>query len=354
MATIGYFLMAFQTRILSGAVLGLYAYNWFKPFHADSIQDKPISIRMENLVKRLQIELSEAIEKVEGPSGSRFIPDSWQRKEGGYGISSVLQEGRVFEKAGVNISIIQSPAPKAMLAQMRARKNDRIQDDKEYNMFVAGISTVMHPHNPMVPTFHANYRYFELREEGSDPKSAPTLSWFGGGCDLTPSYLFEQDAKSFHREIKDTCDRHNLSYYPKFKAWCDKYFYNAHRLECRGVGGIFFDDLESDNMDAVFDFVRDCGETMAKQYIPIVERRKDMPFTKEQKQWQQLRRGRYVEFNLVHDRGTKFGLVTPGVRIESVLMSLPLTARWEYNFRPAPGSPEEKLEKVLQTPQDWQ
>jgi coproporphyrinogen III oxidase len=170
---------------------------------------------------------------------------------------------------------------------------------------------------------------------------------------LTPSYLFEEDAVHFHTVIKQACDKHDAGYYPKFKAWCDKYFYLTHRQEARGVGGIFFDDLESENKESLFSFVQDCGESLVKQYIPIVKKRKDMPFTPAQKQWQQLRRGRYVEFNLVLDRGTKFGLVTPGVRIESVLMSLPLTSRWEYNALPETGSWEEKTVNVLKTPREW-
>ncbi|KAI8903280.1 Coproporphyrinogen III oxidase [Gorgonomyces haynaldii] len=310
-----------------------------------------MSQKMENLVTRLQSDFTHQLEALEGPEGSKFLHDRWQRKEGGYGTSMVLQGGRVFEKAGVNVSIIQSPAPKRMLEQMRARKSDKIDiDSKEYDMFVAGISTVVHPHNPMAPTFHANYRYFELKEKGSDNIAC---SWFGGGADLTPSYLFEEDAVHFHKTIKQACDKHDASYYPRFKKWCDQYFVNTHRGESRGIGGIFFDDLEDPNPEKLFDFVQDCGDAIVKQYIPILKKRIDMPFTEKQKEWQQIRRGRYVEFNLVHDRGTKFGLVTPGVRIESVLMSLPLTARWEYQRHPEKGSWEEKLIQVLKQPREW-
>jgi coproporphyrinogen III oxidase len=172
---------------------------------------------------------------------------------------------------------------------------------------------------------------------------------------LTPSYLFEEDAVHFHSLLKGVCDKHDRGYYPKFKKWCDKYFYLSHRQEARGIGGIFFDDLESSPTDPqkVFEFVKDCGECLVEQYIPIIRKRSIMPFTPEQKQWQQIRRGRYVEFNLVLDRGTKFGLVTPGVRIESVLMSLPLTARWEYMKLPGKGSWEEKTVNVLKTPKEW-
>lgn len=312
----------------------------------------PVSKKMEQFVKQVQINVTSAMEEIEGPQGAKFLMDNWKRTEGGYGCSAVLQNGRVFEKAGVNYSVIASPAPKSMLNQMRARKPIGIKDDLDYDMFVAGVSLVLHPHNPMAPTFHANYRYFELREQGKDSAFPPAASWFGGGCDLTPSYLFEEDAIHFHKVIKAECDKHNSSYYPKFKAWCDDYFQNKHRGEARGVGGIFFDDLEQ-NPQETFQFVSDCGNALVNQYVPIVKKRMNMPFTEAQKEWQQLRRGRYVEFNLIHDRGTKFGLVTPNVRIESVLMSLPLTARWQYMHNPEPGSAEQKLLDVLRKPRDW-
>jgi coproporphyrinogen III oxidase len=254
---------------------------------------------MEELVQEIQKRMTSELEQIEGSQGSKFIFDKWKRKEGGFGCSAVLQEGKVFEKAGVNVSIIRSAAPKPMLQQMRARKTIAIREDEEYDMFVAGVSMVIHPHNPHCPTFHANYRYFELRPNGSDPNSKPTAAWFGGGCDLTPSYLYEEDAVHFHKVIKDVCDKHDLGYYPRFKKWCDEYFMNTHRGESRGIGGIFFDDLDSKPASQLYDFVKDCGFALTKQYIPIVKKRKDTPFTNQEKQWQQLRRGRYVEFNLV-------------------------------------------------------
>ncbi|KAJ3186236.1 Coproporphyrinogen-III oxidase [Gaertneriomyces sp. JEL0708] len=312
---------------------------------------EPMSNKMEALVRRLQKEIVAALEEVEGSDGKRFWRDSWVRAEGGEGISCVLQDGKVFEKAGVNISIVASKAPEQMLAHMRARKREGIEKGP-YDMFVAGISLVIHPVNPMAPTVHANYRYFELVEEGGDP-SKPVASWFGGGCDLTPSYLFEEDAVHFHKVIKEACDKHDPQYYTRFKKWCDEYFDNKHRGERRGIGGIFFDDLEDRPAEEIYSFVKDCGDSLIKQYIPILNRRKDMPYTEENRLWQQLRRGRYVEFNLVHDRGTKFGLATPGVRIESVLMSLPLTARWEYRHEPSPNSAEAKLLEVLKNPKEW-
>ncbi|KAI8892646.1 Coproporphyrinogen III oxidase [Globomyces pollinis-pini] len=308
---------------------------------------------MVKFVESIQKELTEGIEELEGPEGNKFFLDRWERKEGGYGVSAVLQDGKVFEKAGVNYSVIKSKAPKPMLQQMRSKKDLDIDVNNTYDMFVAGVSMVMHPHNPNAPTFHANYRYFELRKEGSDPDSEPVAWWFGGGCDLTPCYFFLEDAVHFHKTIKDVCDKHNPTYYPDFKKWCDNYFMNTHRNESRGIGGIFFDDLNNDKPQTLFNFVNDCGHVLKHQYIPIVKKRMDLPFTSEMKEWQQLRRGRYVEFNLIHDRGTKFGLATPGVRIESVLMSLPLTARWQYCHEPAPGSREEEMLNILKSKREW-
>ncbi|KAI8854838.1 Coproporphyrinogen III oxidase [Chytridium lagenaria] len=236
-----------------------------------------------------------------------FRRDVWQRKEGGEGISYILQDGKVFEKAGVLVSI-------------------------SYEMFAAGISLVIHPTNPNNPTVHLNYRYFELSEKDGDK---PVTWWFGGGCDLTPSYLFEEDAVHFHKEIKEACDKHDPEYYPSSNA------------------GIFFDDLDNRDPDEIFEFVKTCGRKFVKQYEPIVRRRMSTPFDEKMKQWQQLRRGRYVEFNLVHDRGTKFGLATPGARIESIMASLPLTARWEYGHTIAEGSEESRLLEVLKNPREW-
>jgi coproporphyrinogen III oxidase len=305
----------------------------------------PMRQQMECFVKQLQKDIVSGLETLDG---SKFWADEWQRKEGGGGISCVLQDGKVFEKAGVNVSVIHGPLPEKMVAQMRARKDTTL-GEGPFQMFATGISMVLHPHNPNAPTAHLNYRYFELSKDNQ-----VVTWWFGGGCDLTPSYLYEEDAIHFHQVIKDACDTHDPNYYPEFKQWCDRYFTNTHRdNERRGIGGIFFDDLDGKDPETLFAFVKDCGNAFLKQYLPIMEKRKDMPFTPAMKQWQQLRRGRYVEFNLVHDRGTKFGLVTPGARIESILMSLPLTARWEYRHEPTPGSPEAELVKVLKEPRNW-
>ena len=199
----------------------------------------------------------------------------------------------------------------------------------------------------MAPTVHSNYRYFE-RGTGKENGSW----WFGGGADLTPSYLFEEDSAHFHSTYRKICDRHDIADYPRFKRWCDEYFHNAHRGEARGVGGIFFDNLRSESKNECFSFVEDCAEGFLDSYMPILMRRANMPFDEDQKSWQKIRRGRYVEFNLIHDRGTKFGLRTNG-RIESILMSLPLEARWEYCHEVSKGSEEEKLLKVLKEPRDW-
>ncbi|KAJ1566159.1 Coproporphyrinogen-III oxidase [Nowakowskiella sp. JEL0078] len=311
----------------------------------------PMRLKMENFIRNLQKEIVSAIEEVEGSDGARFKQDEWIRPEGGLGLSCVLQDGKVFEKAGVGVSVVHGPLPSKMYEQMRARKIDGM-GEGPYAMFAAGISLVMHPHNPNAPTVHLNYRYFELSDP-ENPDSKPITWWFGGGCDLTPSYLFPEDAEHFHKVIKEACDRHDKSYYPKFKKWCDDYFFIPHRGESRGVGGIFFDDLDDKDPNELFAFVKDCGRSFVKQYVPIMQKRKDMPFTHDMKKWQQLRRGRYAEFNLVYDRGTKFGLATPGARIESILMSLPLTARWEYMHNTEKGSREEQLLDILKKPREW-
>ena len=292
----------------------------------------------------------QALEKVD--PGAQFLRDTWQRPAGGDGISCVLQDGQVFEKAGVNTSIVYGTLPRAAIQKMRV--NHKMLADPDIDsleFFAAGLSLVLHPRNPMAPTVHLNYRYFETMDKSGEGKAW----WFGGGTDLTPSYLFDEDAIHFHKTIKEACDRHNRDYYPRFKAWCDRYFKIPHRGECRGVGGIFFDDLDENENDQeeLFSFVQDCLKAFLPSYLPILEKRANMPFSDHEKAWQQLRRGRYVEFNLVHDRGTSFGLNTPGARVESILMSLPLTARWQYMHTPELGSREEKLLGVLKEPKEW-
>ena len=300
---------------------------------------------MENLCMKIQYKFCKELEKFED---KKFTTDRWTRREGGGGITCVLQDGKTFEKAGVNVSVIHGLLSPATVKQMRSRGKQLPEGREDFPFYAVGISCVIHPTNPMVPTIHFNYRYFEVNNSNATP-----MWWFGGGSDLTPTYLNEADAVHFHRTLKEACDTHDLSYYPKFKKWCDDYFNVKHRGERRGIGGIFFDDLDSPSQDACFKFISSCAYSNIPSYIPLVEKHHSDLYTEEHKRWQQLRRGRYVEFNLVHDRGTKFGLHTPGARIESILMSLPLTARWEYMHIPELGSPEDQLLQVLKNPRDW-
>ncbi|OIW25818.1 Coproporphyrinogen III oxidase-like protein [Coniochaeta ligniaria NRRL 30616] len=319
----------------------------------DGINDRsPMRLRMEAFIKEQQQEIVRALEAVDG---KKFRQDAWQRKEGGGGVTCVLQDGNVFEKAGVGISVVYGTLPKKAIMAMRSNHKNIVAEGEEIpdslEFFAAGLSLVVHPHNPMAPTVHMNCRYFETAK--ADGTSGAW--WFGGGSDLTPSYLFDEDAIHFHKTLKEVCDAHDKEYYPKFKKWCDEYFYNKHRNEGRGIGGIFFDDLDdtvSDKENA-FAYVKDCLRSFIPAYVPIVERRKDMPFTEKEKEWQAIRRGKYVEFNLVHDRGTAFGLNTPGARVEAILMSLPVVASWKYMYEPEPKSREQRLVDVLREPKEW-
>ena len=221
----------------------------------------------------------------------------------------------------------------------------------DVDFFACGLSLVIHPKSPMVPTVHANWRYFEMY----DKEGNIVDQWFGGGQDLTPYYLFEEDAEHFHQVCKTACDKHNPKFYPEYKKRCDEYFHNTHRNEGRGIGGLFFDYCKKTDemtMEDWYNFVTEVGDSFLDAYVPIVERRKVMDYTKEQRDWQEIRRGRYVEFNLVHDKGTLFGLKTNG-RIESILMSLPAHVQWRYDYHPEAGSEEEKLVEVLKKPVDW-
>ncbi len=297
--------------------------------------------KMVDLVHRIQDEICDALKEIDCID---YREDNWSREEGGGGRSRVFSEGKVFEKAGVNVSVVHGTLSPQAAASMGGGHELKGED---LDFFATGISLVLHPKNPMAPTVHANYRYFE-RGEGQKPGSW----WFGGGADLTPSYLFEEDAKHFHSVHKKACDRHEVADYSKFKQWCDDYFFIKHRGECRGIGGIFFDDINDVPKEECFAFVSDCAESFLDSYLPILEKRKDIEYDENQKLWQQIRRGRYVEFNLVYDRGTTFGLTTNG-RIESILMSLPLTARWEYCHEVDGSSEEERLLEVLRKPKDW-
>ncbi len=289
----------------------------------------------------LQDRICLAIEEADG--NAKFIEDAWERPEGGGGKTRVISNGNVFEKGGVNTSVVYGEVTDLMKSQLKING---------HSWFACGLSLVIHPFNPFVPTVHCNYRMFELYNEAGEAIDR----WFGGGTDLTPYYLFEEDAKHFHQTYKNVCDSFDSSFYPKFKEVCDNYFVNWHRNEeRRGIGGIFYDyqrpDAERD-IDFWMSFGKACGDAFMQAYIPIVEKRKNTSFETKHKHWQEIRRGRYTEFNLVHDRGTLFGLKTNG-RIESILMSLPPTVRFEYNFQPETGSEEDKLLQACLHPSDW-
>jgi coproporphyrinogen III oxidase len=291
-------------------------------------------------IENLQDSITSKIEEVDGLA--KFEEDIWQRQEGGGGRTRVIENGTIFEKGGVNISAVHGELPEVLRKQFNA---------DEGTFFACGLSLVLHPINPMIPTVHANWRYFEMY----DTTGEMVTQWFGGGQDLTPYYLFEEDAIHFHTVCKNVCDSYSPDFYSTFKKNCDDYFWNAHREEARGVGGLFFDYLKSTNCYSIqdrYDFVTAVGASFLESYLPIVKKRKDIPFTISQKDWQEIRRGRYVEFNLVHDRGTLFGLKTNG-RIESILMSLPPVVQWKYNHHPEKESEEERLIAVLTNPKEW-
>lgn len=310
--------------------------------HLEKSED--MKSKMELFVLQVQADICKRLQSLE--TETKFTVDRWIRPEGGGGITCIIQDGQVFEKAGVNISVVHGVLPTQAVQQMRAR-GKKLSDGK-LKFFAAGISSVIHARNPFVPSLHFNYRYFEVEDQDGAKEW-----WFGGGTDLTPTFLDERDVKNFHKSLKKTCDRFDGGYYPKFKKWCDDYFYINHRGERRGVGGIFFDDLDTPSQRDAFRFVTACAENVLPSYMPIVEKHKDKGYSYADRQWQLLRRGRYVEFNLIYDRGTKFGLYTPGARYESILMSLPLHAKWEYCHEPEPGSLAEQLLEVLRNPREW-
>ncbi|KAF8692037.1 hypothetical protein HU200_039986 [Digitaria exilis] len=317
-----------------------------------------VRARFERMIRRVQAEVCAELEAVEGGAGggggaALFREDAWTRPGGGGGISRVLQGGRVFEKAAVNVSVVYGVMPPEAYREARPEAAAAAGGEKAgpVPFFAAGVSSVIHPVNPFAPTMHFNYRYFETGAP-EDAPGAPRQWWFGGGTDLTPSYIIEEDVKHFHSVQKQTCDKFDPKFYPRFKKWCDDCFHIKHRGERRGVGGIFFDDLNDYDQETLLQFVTECADSVLPAYIPIIECSKDIPFTEEHKAWQQLRRGHYVEFNLVYDRGTTFGLKTGG-RIESILVSLPLTARWEYDHKPEVGSEEWKLLDICINPREW-
>jgi coproporphyrinogen III oxidase len=285
--------------------------------------------KTESYFKELQDRISSGIEALDG---TRFREDVWPREGGGGGRTRILENGTVFEKAGVNFSSVHGNLPEEFAAKIPLGKGT--------SFFATGVSLVFHPQSPMVPAVHANFRYLEKGD----------ASWFGGGMDLTPCYPFPEDAAHFHLTIKQACDRHDAALYPRFKKWCDEYFTLKHRNEMRGIGGVFFDYLEGDR-EKNFSFVQDLGNTFLEAYVPIARRRMSESFGEDQRQYQLYRRGRYVEFNLLYDRGTIFGLETRG-RTESILMSLPPLVRWIYDYKPEPGSREAQALEFFQ-PRNW-
>ncbi len=293
---------------------------------------------VETYLTTLQSRICERLELIDQSAG--FATESWDRPEGGGGISRVLTDGEVIEKGGVNFSHVVGSAMPASATQHRPELAGR-------SFRALGVSLVIHPRNPHAPTSHANVRMFMAEKPGAEP-----VWWMGGGVDLTPYYGYEEDAVSWHTQAKAACDPFGQEAYPRFKQWCDDYFYIPHRQEPRGIGGLFYDDLNDWGFDQTFAFMRSVGDGFLSAYAPILERRKDTPWTEEERQWQLYRRGRYVEFNLVHDRGTLFGLQTNG-RTEAILMSLPPLVRWEYGLTPREGTPEARLMSDFLPPRDW-
>ncbi len=294
--------------------------------------------RVREYLLTLQDQICTALETEDG--GAHFREDSWERPEGGGGRSRVMEEGNVFEKAGINFSDVHGnglpPSATAARPQLAGA-----------SFRAMGVSLVIHPRNPEVPTTHMNVRFFQAEPEGHEP-----IWWFGGGFDLTPYYGYKEDAIHWHQTAKTACDPFGAELYPKFKDTCDTYFYLPHRKEPRGIGGLFFDDYNEGGFNQAFALMQSVGDHFVPAYQPIVAKRKDTPFTEAQRKFQLYRRGRYVEFNLVYDRGTHFGLQSNG-RTESILMSLPPLVRWDYDYQPEPGTREAELYETYLTPQDW-
>jgi coproporphyrinogen III oxidase len=288
----------------------------------------------------IQDEICTALEQLDG--NAKFEEEKWEREGGGGGRTRIIQNGNILEKGGVNFSAVHGQLPAGV------KKSLNVEHDE---FFATGVSIVIHPNHPMVPIIHMNIRYFEM----PSADSANPIRWFGGGIDLTPHYVFEDDAKFFHQNLKAVCDQFNHDFYTRFKHWADDYFYIKHRNETRGIGGIFYDRLTASDTvswEAIFNFSQALGRSFIPTYVELVNRNRDKAFTEEQQNWQYQRRSRYTEFNLVYDAGTKFGLETNG-RIESILMSLPPTAKWVYNYQAQPGSEEEKTLSLLKKGINW-
>ncbi len=292
--------------------------------------------------QQIQDEICVALELADGKAV--FEEEKWEREGGGGGRTRVIQNGNIFEKGGVNFSAVHGVLPAAVKKMLKVEEDD---------FFATGVSIVIHPNHPMVPIIHMNIRYFEM--PSSFGKDTEPVRWFGGGIDLTPHYIFDQDAKFFHNYLKAVCDKYHADFYQRFKQWADDYFFIKHRDETRGIGGIFYDRLKATSdlsWNDIFEFSKAVGRSFAPIYTEIVNRNRDKAYSDDEKEWQYLRRSRYAEFNLVYDAGTKFGLETNG-RIESILMSLPPTAKWTYNFTPLAGSKEEETLNLLKKGINW-
>jgi coproporphyrinogen III oxidase len=292
--------------------------------------------------QQIQDEICLGLELADGKA--KFEEEKWEREGGGGGRTRVIQNGHIFEKGGVNFSAVHGQLPDNMKKALQVESDD---------FFATGVSIVIHPNHPMVPIIHMNIRYFEMPSSMNGNKQP--IRWFGGGIDLTPHYVIEEDAKFFHTSLKAVCDSYYHDFYHRFKLWADDYFYIKHRNETRGIGGIFYDRLTANDelsWENIFDFSKALGRSFIPTYTELVNRNRDKSFTDEQQLWQYQRRSRYAEFNLVYDAGTKFGLETNG-RIESILMSLPPTAKWVYNYQATPGSEEEKTLSLLKKGINW-
>ena len=300
--------------------------------------NQPDPQAVKQFLLSLQDEICLSLEKSD--QEKCFIEEEWQRESGGGGRTRVLTDGGIFEQAGVNFSHVTGDSLPASATAKRPELEGR-------SFEAMGVSLVMHPRNPYIPTTHANVRFFIAQKAGADP-----IWWFGGGFDLTPYYPFEEDVIQWHQQAKLTCDAIDPGYYAKYKQWCDDYFYLPHRNETRGVGGLFFDDMNDKGFEHCFSFMKSVGNNFIPAYLPIVNKRQATPYGERERDFQLYRRGRYVEFNLVYDRGTLFGLQTGG-RTESILMSLPPLVKWRYNWQPEPGSEEAKLYDRYLKPQNW-
>lgn len=294
--------------------------------------------QIQTYLLQLQQEICQSLQAIDGKGV--FIEDTWKREGGGGGLSRVLEKGNVFAKAGVNFSHVHGESLPSSATLLRPELSGR-------QFSALGVSLVIHPENPYVPTSHANVRFIMAEKEGQPP-----VWWFGGGFDLTPYYGFEEDCRHWHQTAKDACQPFGEDLYPRLKAWCDRYFYIKHRNEARGIGGLFFDDYHEGGFDNSFALMRSVGDHFLKAYQPIVIRRKDTPYGEREKEFQLYRRGRYVEFNLIYDRGTLFGLQSSG-RTESILMSLPPEVYWQYNLQPEPDTPEGRLYSDFLPARDW-